>query len=244
MNARVLSHSERCVRCLGIASSDAVGKWVFLWNLTFSNPLRPDTQDVIATADELRIQVKMITYGYVSIPKEMCRVIGRGIQILRPRTFQLLKPTRLMIVLESMWRVPTTLWLHILSTISKLFRWQGAHTEGSTGEFDWRGTFWVFTLHELDWLTRGSDAALSFLPRRFQRWGLWCGGSGGIHYPLATDLAGGRSPNVVGDHCSGVARKSGTQAQRRAPHHTHTTSSALIWIVGEGVSECWCYAGV
>ena len=29
-----------------------------------------------------------------------------------------------------------------------------------------------------------------------------------------------------------------------APHHTHTASSALIWIVGEGVSECWCRAGV
>ena len=76
------------------------------------------------------------------------------------------------------------------------------------------------------------------LPRRLQRWGLWCGGSGGIHHPPATD----RSPNVVGNHCSGVAQKSGTQAQRDAPHHTRTTS-ALIWIVSEGVSECWCYAG-
>ena len=24
----------------------------------------------------------------------------------------------------------------------------------------------------------------------------------------------------------------------------HWTSSVLIWIVGEGVSECWCRAGV
>ena len=207
--------SERGVRCFGIASSDTVGKWVCLWNLTFSNPLRPDTQDIIATAGALRIQVKMITYGYASIPKETCRVIGRRTQILRPRTHQLLKPTRLIVAWESMWRVPTILSVYILSTISKLFRcggfeWEarprassGARLESSIGE----GSFGVFTLHELDWFTRGFDAALSFLPRRLQRWGLWCGGNGGIHHPPATDFAGGRSPNVVGDHCSGVARE-------------------------------------
>ena len=61
------------------------------------------------------------------------------------------------------------------------------------------------------------------------------GVSHGIHCPLATDLAGGRSPNVVGDHCSGVARKSSTQARRRAPHHTHTTSSLLFF---GSVSAC------
>ena len=88
----------------------------------FKNPLRLDTQDVIATAGALRIQVKMIIDGYVAIAKETCRVIDRGIQILRPRTFQLLKPTRLIIALDSMWRVPTTLWVYILGTISKLFK--------------------------------------------------------------------------------------------------------------------------
>ena len=203
---------------------------VFLWNLTFSNPLRPDTQDIIATACALRIQVKMITYGYASIPKETCRVIGRRIQILRPRTYQLLKPTRLIVALESMWRVPTTLWVYILSTIpncsgaggssGRLDRelHQGARPESSTGG----GSFGVFTLHELDWFTRGFDAALSFLPRHLQRWGLWCGGNGGIHYPPATDLAGGRSPNVVGDHCSGVAReKWHASTMARTTPHSH-----------------------
>ena len=29
-----------------------------------------------------------------------------------------------------------------------------------------------------------------------------------------------------------------------APRHTHWTSSVLIWIVGEGASECWGRAGV
>ena len=50
MDARVLSHAERGVRCFGIASSDADGKRVFCFNLSFSNPLHPDTLDVIARA--------------------------------------------------------------------------------------------------------------------------------------------------------------------------------------------------
>ena len=204
----------------------------------FKNPLPPDTQDVITTAGALCIQVKMITFGYVSIPKETCRVIERRIQILQPRTFQLMKPTRLMIALEILWRVSTTLWVYILSTTSKLFRCGELHrgsstegldwecsTESSTRGLDWGarlgGSFRVSTLHELDWFTRGSDAAFSSLPRRLQRWGLWCGGSGGIHYPLATDLAGGRSPNVEGDHWSGVAGKTVvTQTHRLTTPHS------------------------
>ena len=108
---------------------------------------------------------------------------------------------------------------------------QGARSVTSTGG------------HELDWFTRGADAAISFLPHRLHRWGLWCGGCGEIHYPPATDLAGGRSPFVEGDHWSGVAGKQLSRKHTDAPRHTHWSSSVLIWIVGEGVSECWCRAG-
>ena len=50
--------------------------------LTFSNPLRPDTLDVIARASELRNQVNIIIDGHVAIAKETCRVINMGTQIL------------------------------------------------------------------------------------------------------------------------------------------------------------------
>ena len=43
----------------------------------------------------------------------------------------------------------------------------------------------------------------------------------GIHYPSATDLAGGRSPNVEGDHWSSVAGKTVvTQTHRRTTPHS------------------------
>ena len=87
MDAQVLSHAERDISCLGIAScpgiasSDADGKWFSVGNLTFSDPPRPDTKDVIFGAGELGIQVKMITGDHVAIAKETCRVIGKGTKI-------------------------------------------------------------------------------------------------------------------------------------------------------------------
>ena len=81
VNARVFSHSERGVPCLGIASSDADGKWVFRGNLTFSDWPRFDKKDVIFGAGELDIQVKMVTGDHVAIAKETCRVIGMETKI-------------------------------------------------------------------------------------------------------------------------------------------------------------------
>ena len=75
MDAQVLSHAECGIRCLGIASSDADGKWVFRWNFKFSDWPRFDTKDVIFGAGELGIQVKMVTGDHVAIAKETCRVI-------------------------------------------------------------------------------------------------------------------------------------------------------------------------
>ena len=81
VDAQVLSHGERGMWCPGIASSDADGKWVFRRNLTFSDPPRPDTKDVIFGAGELGIQVKMITGDHVATAKEKCRLIGIGTKI-------------------------------------------------------------------------------------------------------------------------------------------------------------------
>ena len=44
----------------------------------------------------------------------------------------------------------------------------------------------------------------------------------GIHYPPATDIAGGRSPNVEGDHWSGVAGKT-VVTQTHPTHHATLT---------------------
>ena len=81
LDAKVLSHAERGIRCPGIASSDADGKWFFRGTVTFSDPLGPDTKDVIFGAGELGIQVKMITGDHVAIEKETCRLIGIGAKI-------------------------------------------------------------------------------------------------------------------------------------------------------------------
>ena len=55
MDAQVLSHAERNIWCLGIASSDADGKSFSVSISRFQIRFGPDTQDVIATGSELRI---------------------------------------------------------------------------------------------------------------------------------------------------------------------------------------------
>ena len=122
MDARVLSHAERGIRCLGIASSDTDGKWVFCFNLTFSNPLHPDTLDVIARASDLRIQVKIIIDGHVAIAKETCRVINMGTQILTTEVIPAHEADTLGDRFGELVESCDGLWVQILSTTSRLFR--------------------------------------------------------------------------------------------------------------------------
>ena len=80
---------RKCCRMLNLASCvlgqshlpTQMENGVFRGNVTFSDPLGPDTKDVIFGARELGIQVKMITGDHVAIAKETCRVIGVGTNI-------------------------------------------------------------------------------------------------------------------------------------------------------------------
>ena len=78
--------------------------------------------------------------GHLAIAKETCRVIDMGTLILTTETFQLMKPTRLVVALVSLWRVVTASRVYILSTTSRLFRsrglYWGARPGGSTGRLD------------------------------------------------------------------------------------------------------------
>ena len=81
---------------------------------------------------------------------------------------------------------------------------QRAPPGGSIGELDWGARFGSIRCTNSTGLPGGLMQHFRFCLAAFHRWALWCGGSGAIHYPPATDLAGGRSPNVEGDHWSGV----------------------------------------
>jgi len=75
-------YAVRGIRCLGIAMTDSSDRWTFVGVLTFSDPPRPDTKDVIHKAMQLGVGVKMITGDHVAIAKETCRVLNLGTNVL------------------------------------------------------------------------------------------------------------------------------------------------------------------
>ena len=105
----MLSYAELGIRCLGIASSDADGKWVFRGNLTFSDPLHLTRKMSSSELGELGIQVKLITGDHLAIAKETCRVIGVGTQILTTKDIPAYEADTSVIDLESPWKVVTVL---------------------------------------------------------------------------------------------------------------------------------------
>jgi len=83
------SYAERGIRCLGIAYTDSSEQWVFCGMLTFVDPPRPDTKDVIHQAHALGVGVKMITGDHVAIAKETCRVLDLGTTVLANKDIEL-----------------------------------------------------------------------------------------------------------------------------------------------------------
>ena len=81
IKATIADLANRGIRSLGIARTrDGVG-FEFLGILTFSDPPRHDTKDTIERAQELGIEVKMITGDQVAIAKETCYELGMGTNI-------------------------------------------------------------------------------------------------------------------------------------------------------------------
>jgi len=80
----VNAFAERGIRSLAVARTvdEKAEKWVMLGILTFLDPPRPDTKEVLARAMEFGIDVKMITGDHVAIAKETCRQLNLGTNIL------------------------------------------------------------------------------------------------------------------------------------------------------------------
>ena len=73
--------AHRGTRALGVARTDAEGKWCFTGILTFLDPPRHDTKETLDRAKKLGVEVKMITGDHVAIAKETCFKLGLGTNI-------------------------------------------------------------------------------------------------------------------------------------------------------------------
>src|SRR6202050_675061 len=68
-------------RTLGVARTDAQGKWEFLGLLSLSDPPRDDSASTIATARKMGLQVRMVTGDNLAIAQEVSRTLKLGPKI-------------------------------------------------------------------------------------------------------------------------------------------------------------------
>jgi H+-transporting ATPase len=78
----IAEFAARGFRSLGVAQTDAQGRWQFLGILPLYDPPREDSMDTIADAKKMGVRVKMVTGDQIAIAKETARQLGLGPNIL------------------------------------------------------------------------------------------------------------------------------------------------------------------
>ncbi len=75
-------------RSLGVARADGDGPWRYLGVLPLYDPPREDCRSTIQAAQQMGINVKMVTGDQVAIAKEIARQVGLGANVLDARIFE------------------------------------------------------------------------------------------------------------------------------------------------------------
>ena len=82
VDAAINSFAARGFRSLGVARTDDQGRWQFLGVLPLFDPPRDDSKATIATAEQMGVNVKMVTGDQLAIGKEIAGQLGLGTNIL------------------------------------------------------------------------------------------------------------------------------------------------------------------
>jgi H+-transporting ATPase len=83
----VSEFAARGFRSLGVARADEGGEWQFLGVIPLYDPPRDDSKDTIATAQQMGVDVMMVTGDQLAIAKEIARQLGLGTNILDASLF-------------------------------------------------------------------------------------------------------------------------------------------------------------
>jgi len=82
LSAEVLGHAEALAasgyRTLGVAQTDAQGRWRFLGLLPLFDPPRDDSAQTLARAADMGLKVRMVTGDHTAIAREIAREGGDG----------------------------------------------------------------------------------------------------------------------------------------------------------------------
>ncbi len=79
--------AKRGFRSIGVARADKQGQWRFLGVLPLFDPPREDSKDTIATAQQMGVNVKMVTGDQIAIGREIATQLGLGTNLLDASCF-------------------------------------------------------------------------------------------------------------------------------------------------------------
>jgi H+-transporting ATPase len=74
-------------RALGVARTDATGKWQYIGVIGLFDPPRDDSEATLAEAGRLGVNVKMVTGDHIAIAKEIASRVGLGTKIITQSEF-------------------------------------------------------------------------------------------------------------------------------------------------------------
>lgn len=80
--------AKRGFRSLGVARTDASGAWQFFGVLPLFDPPRKDSADTIKTAEQMGVEVKMVTGDQVAIGKEIAKQVRLGTNLMDASLFE------------------------------------------------------------------------------------------------------------------------------------------------------------
>lgn len=88
VNQKVLEVAEKGYRALGVARTnrDKEDEWVFAGIIPLYDPPREDSAETLRIAENMGVQVKMVTGDHTAIAKETARLINLGTNILPSST--------------------------------------------------------------------------------------------------------------------------------------------------------------
>jgi len=87
VNEVVNAFASKGYRALGVARTDAGGKWRYVGLIALYDPPREDSAKTIKTAHEMGVEVKMVTGDHVAIAKEIARRVNLGSNIIPASEF-------------------------------------------------------------------------------------------------------------------------------------------------------------
>ncbi len=87
VNKQIEDFAAKGYRTLGIARTDTEGKWQFVGLIPLYDPPREDSRQTIKTAQEMGIEVKMVTGDHTAIGKQIAAQVSLGTNILQASSF-------------------------------------------------------------------------------------------------------------------------------------------------------------